>query len=439
MWLNKDKWLNELLCGDNIEVLKKIADESVDLIYIDPPFFSNRHYEVIWGNGAELRSFGDRWKGGIEHYIGWMVERLKELHRILKPTGSIYVHLDWHAVHYVKVEMDKIFGLKNFKNEIAWCYKEREISKSRWNTKHDTILFYTKGEEYTFNWAKLTTKYSEGSLKKYSLTDEKGRKYQIRGKGGKYIGKQGLSPAIEKAHPSWTYRDYLDLKPGVLARDWWDDIPFLNRAAKERIGYPTQKPEALLERIVTASSNEGDVILDAFCGCGTTLAVSEKLNRKWICMDVSPVAVNVMTERLEKLEKKLGKKSADFITLGLPDQTIPQLRLLNGQDFQDFIIEQIDGKPAVRKVHDFGIDGYTADGIPVQVKNSEKVGRNVVDNFQAAIRRVDSKKGKIYAVTFGRGATEEAARLKNEDGINIELIELKPFLVGKYGDHTRHQ
>lgn len=418
MRLNENRWFNELRCGDNIEVLKTLPDDSVDLIYIDPPFFSNRHYEVIWGNGAELRTFGDRWKGGIEHYIGWMVERLKELHRVLKPTGSIYVHLDWHAVHYVKVEMDKIFGYRNYNNDIIWCYTIGGKSKDRFARKHDTILFYRKGSSCIFNEKQIRIPRKANSHMALAK-DADGREYQY------------------KICKKKEYRYYLD--EGKIPEDYWTDIETLNYEDKERIGYPTQKPAALLERIIKASSNEGDIVLDAFCGCGTTIAVAEKLNRKWIAIDVSPVAVKVMTERLNQLEKKIGKKNADFLTLGLPDQTIPQLRKLSGGEFQDFIIEQIQGKPAARKVHDFGIDGYTKDGIPVQVKNSEKIGRNVVDNFLAAIRRVSSKEGKIYAVTFGKGATEEAARLKNEDGINIELIDLKTFLEKKYGDHTQHR
>jgi len=213
--------------------------------------------------------------------------------------------------------MDKIFGYENFQNEISWCYKEREISKRRWNVKHDSLLFYSKGNEFVFNWDKVTTKYSEGSLKKFTLIDEDGRRYQIRGRGGPYVGEQQLDPGIEKEHPEWTYRDYLDEKPGVLARDWWDDIPFVNRAAKERVGYPTQKPEALLERIIKASSNEGDVIADFFVGGGTTCAVAMKLNRRFIGCDSSRVAIAVTLDRLVKIGEEMSGVKSNISTGGV--------------------------------------------------------------------------------------------------------------------------
>ena len=177
MQLNKDTWLNELWCGDNMEVLKNMPDESVDLIYIDPPFFSNRNYEIIWGNGAELRSFGDRWKGGIEHYVGWMAERLIELHRILKPTGTLYLHVDWHAVHYLKVEMDKIFGAENFQREIIWSNETSSGFKAQannWIRGHDNILFYSKSKKYTFN--KQYLPLSEKTVRRYDKCDKNGRK-----------------------------------------------------------------------------------------------------------------------------------------------------------------------------------------------------------------------------------------------------------------------
>ena len=142
---------NTIYCGDCKEVLKKFPDECVDLIYMDPPFFSNKTYEVIWKDGYEVRAFEDRWKGGIEHYIGWMEERIRECHRVLKKTGSIYLHCDWHASHYLKVMMDRVFGVNNFQNEIIWFYKTGGVSKRRFSRKHDNILFYTKSSKYTFN------------------------------------------------------------------------------------------------------------------------------------------------------------------------------------------------------------------------------------------------------------------------------------------------
>lgn len=409
-------WLNKLYCGDNIEVLKRIPAESVDLIYIDPPFFSNKHYEIIWGNGAELRSFEDHWKGGIDHYVNWMSERLELLHKILKPSGSIYVHLDWHAVHYIKIEMDKIFGSENFLNHIVWSYKRWPSPSKKYQRMHDDILFYCKDNKNT----------SRIFNKEYEEISESTKK-MFKGK------RQVLLPCATK-------KVTID-KPaqGVPMRDVWYDIQFLAGASKERLGYPTQKPETLLERIIRTSTNKGDVVLDAFCGCGTTIAAAEKLDRKWIAIDVSPIAVKVITERLKMMENKMGKKVEDFITYGLPKKTIAQVKNLTGFEFQDWIIEQIEGIQPKRKVNDKGIDGKTKDGIPIQVKRSEKVGRIVVDNFFAALDSIDAKKGKIYAFSFGRGAWEKVAELKRKKKMDIELITIKDLLIEKYGDHTHHE
>ncbi|MEK7673882.1 MAG: site-specific DNA-methyltransferase [Patescibacteria group bacterium] len=179
-----DKPANQLILGDNLEVLRTMPSESIDLIYIDPPFFSGRNYNVIWGDTNEVRSFYDIWEGGIDSYLVWLNARLWEMRRVLKKTGSIYIHCDWHASHYIKTEMDKIFGYDNFRSNIVWCYKTREFSKRYWNRKHDDILFYSKTDKYTFNWdAKgILEPYSEVTINKYKLKDEKGF-YRLVGRG----------------------------------------------------------------------------------------------------------------------------------------------------------------------------------------------------------------------------------------------------------------
>src|SRR3990167_4008836 len=257
---------NKIICGDNLEVLQQIPDNSIDLIYIDPPFFSNRHYEEIWHDGAEVRSFEDRWKGGINQYLNWMESRLRQLHRILKDTGSVYLHCDWHAGHYLKVLMDSIFDNKNFMNEIVWCYRTGGASKEHFSRKHDTIFFYSRSNKKTFNPIKERI----------------------------YYEKPFFSPKVDDQG-----RYFAD----VLPVDWWE-IPAVINISKERVGYPTQKPEALLERIINASSNEGDIVLDAFCGCGTTIAVAHKLKRNWIGIDVSPNACRLIQQRLRRLVVK---------------------------------------------------------------------------------------------------------------------------------------
>src|SRR5919201_1790948 len=173
---------NRLYFGDCLHVMRMLPSESIDLIYIDPPFFSGRHYNLIFGDKSELRSFSDIWEGGLNGYLVWLNARLYEMKRLLRPTGSIYVHLDWHAVHYVKVEMDKIFGYDNFLNHVVWAYKTRQFAKQYWNRKHDDILLYRRGWKHKFRWERVLEPYSDVTVKKYKHEDEKGR-YRLVGRG----------------------------------------------------------------------------------------------------------------------------------------------------------------------------------------------------------------------------------------------------------------
>jgi len=249
--------VNRLILGDNLEIMNTLESESVDLIYLDPPFFSNRNYEVIWGDEGEIRSFKDRWSGGIDHYIAWLKERVIEMHRVLKKTGSIFLHCDWHANAYIRVHiLDRVFGEKNFRNEIIWRYSSGGASKK----------FYSKSSNYFFNPNAIRVPRTEEVLRRINS------------------GTKGATRAVD-----------LDKLPEDVF-----DIQYINAMAKERIGYPTQKPEALLERIIKGSSKEGDVILDPFMGGGTTIAVAEKLKRRWIGIDQSVMAVKVTEQRLHK-------------------------------------------------------------------------------------------------------------------------------------------
>ena len=249
--------MTDLYHGDCLTGMRMLSDASIDLIYADPPFYTDRDFD----------SFDDRFDS-MEHYINWLKVRLQECYRVLKPTGSIYCHLDWHAVHYVKVAMDEIFGLENFQNEIVWWYHDPSgQTKSRFMRKHDTILFYTKSKDHTFNVDDVRTPYTAGTI-------NQGKK------GHRSFGR------VVKTHPK-----------GRLPEDVWE-LPIINSQSKERMGYPTQKPESLLERIIKASSNPGDLILDPFCGCGTALAVAQKLGRRWIGMDMSDVAIELSRKRL---------------------------------------------------------------------------------------------------------------------------------------------
>lgn len=278
-----DKPASQLILGDNLEVLRTLPSESIDLIYIDPPFFSGRNYNVIWGDTNEVRSFYDIWEGGIDSYLVWLNARLWEMRRVLKKTGSIYVHCDWHASHYIKTEMDKIFGYENFRNEIVWSYQRWTAASDSFQRTHDVILFYTKStRDYQFS----------PQMEPYSERSQHQAKRTTKIVEGKLIQHYTEDAVREKS-----------------MRDVWD-ISILNSQAKERLGYPTQKPEELLERIIKVSSNEGEVVADFFCGGGTTLAVAQKLKRNFIGCDSSRVAISVTLDRLVKIgEEMSGVKS----------------------------------------------------------------------------------------------------------------------------------
>lgn len=443
-----------LVCGDNLERLAEFPDECIDLIYLDPPFFSNREYEVIWGDEAEVRSFEDRWQGGIHHYIEWMRDRLLSLHRVLKPTGCLYLHCDPTASHYLKVMLDGIFGRERFVNEITWkrssAHSDTKQGSRHFGRVSDSILFYGKGDDRRRTWNQLYTEYDQAYIERdyRRIEPETGRRYRIdnlQGPGGAAKGnpqyevmgvtrywrysKDRMDELLRQGRVVQTkpgavpqYKRYLDEMPGVPVQDIWTDIPVINNRSREKLGYPTQKPEALLERILSVSSNAGDIVLDPFCGCGTTLAVAERLDRQWIGIDISPTAINLVRRRLTKL-------GADSIkTYGLP-QNEADLRKLKPFEFQNWVIQQVHGTHAPRKTGDMGIDGYSFfERLPIQIKQSDRVGRNVVDNFETAIRREGKHKGYVFAFSFTKGAHEEVARVKSE-GLEIQLVRIAE-LVG---------
>jgi DNA modification methylase len=303
--------MNQLILGDCLEVLKTLASDSVDLIYLDPPFFSNRNYEVIWGDKGEIRSFEDRWSGGVDHYIAWLKERVEEMHRVLKPTGSIFLHCDWHADAYIRVFiLDKIFGEQNFRNEIIWkrSYGHGDSKKSL-GRSHDVILYYVKNQKkYLLNcfyhahdpkYIDSFFKHSDkrGIYKLENLTSPSPRPnltYEYKGypppaKGWRVnlekmegLDKDGRLHFPSKNDGRIMRKVYLHELEGQPMTDMWTDIKPLSAHDSDRLGYPTQKPEALLERIINMASNEDDIVLDPFNGGGTTVAVADRLNRQWI-------------------------------------------------------------------------------------------------------------------------------------------------------------
>ena len=412
--------MNRLILGDNLEVMKTLEKESVDLIYLDPPFFSNRNYEIIWGDEGETRSFKDRWSGGIDHYIMWLKERVEQMYRLLKKTGSIFLHCDWHADAYIRVEiLDKIFGKKSFRNEIVWHYTgwNKKLSDS-FEKRHDIIFYYAKKN----NVAKFN-----GYSKPWESVEEyvKKRKQKVhKDKHGEYV----LSDAGNGQRIKRYLKDAIEY--GSPVDDVWE-FDKINNSSKERIGYPTQKPEALMNRIIRMASNEGDLVLDPFMGGGTTIAVAEKLMRRWIGIDQSVMAVKVTELRLEKEQRKLFSS----FTTELHKYDYDTLRYKNAFEFESWIIQQYGGEPQNKKGGDFGLDGKMPDSTPIQVKRSDNIGRNVVDNFKSAVERFDQRLfetnvaeekpvGIIIAFSFGKGAIEEVSRLKNHQNVIIQLLRV---------------
>lgn len=441
-----------LVCDDNLHALAQLPPACVDLIYLDPPFFSNRSYEVIWGDEAEVRSFEDRWEGGIQVYLDWMEDRLRHLHRVLKPSGSLYLHCDATAGHYLKVLMDSIFGIQHFVNEVIWKRTGAHSAKKGYGPSHDMLLLYARSAD--FYWEKVRGPYDpEYIATKFTMRDSDGRRFQAitltpPGTRGGETGKpwRGIDPTVKGYHwkypPSrldeldaegmiyWPKKEngmprlkfFLDKAPGMLLQDVWTDIAPLNSRAAERLGYPTQKPEALLERVLRSSSAPGHIVLDPFCGCGTTMAVAEKLQRQWIGIDISQQAVEIVKARLSKL-------GATPTVHGLAT-SVEELRRLPPFEFQHRMIQRVIGTPSARNVADMGIDGRSFfENLPIQVKQSERVGRNVVDNFETAVERDGKHKGYVIAFSYTRGAYEEAARSKRQRGIEIVLVKVEDIVL----------
>ena len=288
---------NRLICGENLDVMRSLPSESIDTVYIDPPYFSGRNYNVT-STQSERRSFTDVWEGGMPDYLSWLSERLIEVKRLLKDTGSVFVHLDWHAVHYVKVEMDRIFGyggdsrLPGFRSEIIWPAGAGARSRNQFSIKHYTILHYSKGSNWYFNSNDpgVRKPYKQITIDMhFKNVDQDGRRYRIQSKNG---------------------RDYITYEnQGMVCDCIWDDINAQDATSPimgERIGYPTQKPEKLLRRIIAATVPYGGVIADFFVGGGTTPAAAAKMGRRWIACDQSHASIAVTAERIAKIAEMPG-------------------------------------------------------------------------------------------------------------------------------------
>ena len=429
---------NALYYGDNLLVLREhIPDESVDLVYLDPPFNSNASYNVLFKektgeeSPAQIKAFTDTWEwtqetqftyeldiirnpavpsavkdmiGAFRQFIGqnammaylvMMAPRLVELHRVLKPTGSLYLHCDPTASHYLKLLLDAVFGARHFRNEVIWKRSDSKGDTGQ-GARHfarvnDVVLFYTKTDNSIFNaqYGPLDPDYVS---RFYRYADADGRRYKLDnmlGPGGAAKGnpqyevmgvtrywrysRERMQRLIEEGRVIQTkpgtvpmYKRYLDESLGTPITTNWSDISFVRGWSKERLGYPTQKPEALLERIIRASSNEGDVVLDPFCGCGTAVAAAQKLDRKWIGVDITHLAVALMKNRL-KTAFDLEPRQ-DYDVVGEP-QDAGSARALWEQDpyqFQFWAVSLLEAQPQQeqRRGADRGVDGmlYFLDG-----------------------------------------------------------------------------
>jgi len=377
--LKKVEMKNKIYYGDNLDVLRKyIKDESIDLCYIDPPFNSKRNYNQIYNNigkedKAQAQAFVDTWewddqaikglaeikenyngvftrqsinlisglekvleKGSLLAYLISMTLRIAEIHRVLKETGSFYLHCDPTASHYLKLVLDAIFCSKGgeFQNEIAWCYATPSGARNKFPRKHDVIFYYVKSKDYCFNIQRIA------------------HKSGLHNTGQSWKNKSGTNDHVRNLE-----------KQGKKVEDWWTDIYPVDRLRREMLGYPTQKPEALLERIIRTSSNEGDVVLDAYCGCGTTVAVAEKLQRNWIGIDITYQSISLILKRLEDQKEK----ALENIEInGVPKDFESAVALANKKDdrtrkeFEKWIVLTYSKNRAIineKKGGDKGIDG----------------------------------------------------------------------------------
>ena len=450
-----DDWQNKLYFGDNLEILRQhIADESVDLIYLDPPFNSNATYNVLFrersgeDSAAQITAFDDTWRWSIESefayrdvvsngpqklgslltamreflgqndmmaYLTMMAQRLAELHRVLKPSGSIYLHCDPTASHYLKLMMDAVFDAGNFRSEIIWRrINAKGLAFKGFPRNNDVLLYYAKNTRFT--WNRSFRPYDPEYVEKFyrHIDPETKRRYRLSDLSNPNRNRPNLTyewnghlrvwrwtkERMQEAHDKGllhytsnglaNQKRYLDEMNGIPVDSIWEDIPPIQAQSKERLGYPTQKPEALLERIISASSDEGDVVLDPFCGCGTAVAVAERLNRRWIGIDVTHLAISLMKSRLHDT---FGDDLRRYEVVGAPQdvESAAALAVDSENDgryqFEWWALGLVDARPAQDKKRgaDSGVDGY----INFFDDNSGKPKRIIVQVKSGGVKRGD--------------------------------------------------
>ena len=511
---------NTLFYGDNLGILRDhVADESIDLIYLDPPFNSNRTYNVLFkeksgdASPAQIEAFNDTWQwdrsaektydelvidgphnvsqmisamrqflgsNDMMAYLVMMAARLIELHRVLKPTGSLYLHCDPTASHYLKILLDSVFGPRQFRNEIVWQRTSAHSDAHRWGPNNDAILFCSKSD--AFNWNPQYQGHSESlRASHYANLDESGRRYTLsdltaqgtrQGRSG--MPWRGFDPATKGNHWKYTierldeletdgriywpskpggwprYIRYLDELKGVPLQAIWTDVPPVNAKALERLGYPTQKPLALLERIISGSSNPGDIVLDPFCGCGTAVIAAQKLGRQWIGIDVTHLAISLIKYRLED-----SFPGIEFDVRGEPADVGAALMLAEADryQFQWWALSLVKAKPVEgkeKKGADKGIDGVIvfvddvsrmAKRCLVQVK-SGGVNRATVGELVGTVSREKAELGLLVTLELSTGPMrQEAVETGFYDSPGwgrtypkIQIITIAELLAGKRPD-----
>ena len=384
-----DNWKNKLFINDNINILNGLNSESVDLIYLDPPFNSKRVYNAAIGSYAEGSSFKDTWKWedidefkldaiasysedlaifiktiskisdeSMMSYITYMAQRVIQLHRILKPTGSLYYHCDPTAGHFVKLMLDCIFGRKNFRNEIVWCYKFGGRGRKDFARKHDLIYRYSKTNDYYFNSKDILVPY-------------------------------------ESEMAQWSYDAGLkkEMPKGKIPEDWWD-IPSINAMSKERTGYPTQKPLALLDRIITSSCPENGIVLDPFCGCATTCVSAEHLGRKWIGIDIEDQAIDILIARLTDGQIGAGRglhQNFDIFKEPLQRTDVEIKNLKEPQTYKE--IKQFLFEKQEHKCLGCGKEKYIEDFDIDHIIPKSHGGGDYMENYQLLCRHCNVMKG----------------------------------------------
>ena len=514
---------NELYYGDNLTVLREhIKDESVDLIYLDPPFNSRQDYNVLFAerdgtrSASQIMAFEDTWewnmdaerayeeiveRGGrvsdamrafrtfLGHsdmmaYLAMMAPRLIELHRVLNETGSIYLHCDPTASHYLKMLMDSVFGPQHFRNEVTWkrshAHSDSKQGRKAYGNVADILLYYTKGDEYAFN--TIFVPYEQAYIDKYyRYRDADGRRYwldNLTGPGGASKG----NPLYEVMGVSryWRYskirmaelvaagrvvqnkpgnvpqyKRYLDEMPGVPLQNIWADIDPINMMAKERLGYPTQKPEVLLERIIRASSNDGSTILDPFCGCGTAISVAQRLNRRWIGIDITHLAIGLIKTRLADAFGDSVRETYEVIGEPVDLAGAEKLAEEDKYQFQWWALSLAGARPLEKKKGaDQGIDGrlYFHDeakgGKTKQIILSVKAGHLMATHVRDLRGVIEREKAEIGVLISMQPPTKPMLKEAAEAGFyqvpglrdkypRLQILSIAELLDGKRVEYPR--